>query len=118
MNRTNDEKLELFADLMEPAGAIIGDRAWAEKWQAGDRAGAIKAAIKRHKPEIVEILARIDGVDPERYTIDGVALFMRLAELLNRPDMEATGLLFTQQAQSAAAGYSGPVTESIAGAGT
>ena len=72
----NFDKLDLFADLIEPAGAIIADKEWAQKWQDGDRAGAIKAAIKGHKREIVEILARIDGVEPEEYQIAGLALVL------------------------------------------
>jgi len=106
----NFDKLDLFADLIEPAGAILADKEWAQKWQNGDRTGAIKAAIKGHKAEIVEILARIDGVEPEDYQIDGLALFMRLVAMFNRPDIEAT-VLFTQQAQNVDGASSGPVTE-------
>lgn len=110
MNRTNDDKLELFADVLEPAGRIIADKAWAQKWQAGDRIGAIREAIKGHKTDIVEILARIDGVDPAEYHIDGLGLFMRLASMFNRPDLEPMAGLFTLQAQRNDKEFSGPAT--------
>lgn len=110
MNRTNDDKLELFADVLEPAGRIISDKAWALKWQTGDRIGAIREAIKSHKADIVEILARIDGVEPAEYQIDGLALFMRLVTLLNRPDLEPMSGLFTSQAQNGDKESSGPAT--------
>lgn len=109
--RSNDEKLEMFADVLEPAGRIIADKAWALKWQAGNRIGAIREAIKGHKADIVEILARIDGVDPAQYQIDGLALFMRLVTLLNRPDLEPMSGLFTSQAQNDDKESSGPATE-------
>lgn len=109
--RTNDDKLELFADVLEPAGRIIADKAWALKWQAGDRIGAIREAIKGHKAEIVEILARIDGVEPEEYQIDGMALFMRLVSMFNRPDLEPMSGLFTSRAQNGDKESSGPATE-------
>lgn len=115
MNRTNDDKLELFADVLEPAGRIIADKAWAQKWQSGDKIGAIREAIKGHKAEIVEILARIDGVDPAEYHIDGLALFMRLVTLFNRPDLEPMTGLFTSQAQNGDKESSGPATENTEG---
>lgn len=115
MNRTNDDKLELFADVLEPAGRIIADKAWAQKWQAGDKIGAIREAIKGHKADIVEILARIDGVEPEEYQIDGLALFMRLVTLFNRPDLEPMIGLFTSQAQNGGRESSGPATENTEG---
>ena len=110
MNRTNEEKLELFADLLEPAGALILDREWAAKWNDGDKFGAIRAAIKNHKAEIVEILARIEGKNPEAYQIDGVALFFRLVQMFNRPDIEMVNGLFTSAAQNGVSAPSGPVT--------
>ena len=107
----NFDKLDLFADLIEPAGAILVDKEWAQMWQAGDRVGAIQAAIKNHKAEIVEMLARIDGVKPKEYQIDGLGLFMRLVAMFNRPDLEPVTGLFTQRVQSVAVESSGPAME-------
>lgn len=108
--RTNEEKLDLFADLLEPAYAVISDKEWAKKWQDGDRTGAIKAAIKSHKPEIVEMLARIEGVEPSEYKIDGLALFFKIAAMLNRPDIELANGLFTLQGQNGESASSGSAT--------
>ena len=110
MNRSNEDKLELFADILEPAGAVILDKEWAAKWQAGDRVGAIRAAIINHKADIIQIMARIDGVAPEEYQIDGVALFFRLVTMFNRPDIEVVNGLFTSRAQNDGEGASGPAT--------
>ena len=108
--RTNEEKLELLADVIEPLGAIIGDKAWALEWQAGNRVGAIQAAIRGHKQQIIEILARVEGVPVEQYQIDGLALFFKLAAMINRSGIEATGL-FTSRAQNGDGESSGPATE-------
>ena len=116
--RSNEDKLELFADILEPAGAIYEDKTWAMQWQAGERIAAIRSLIKNHKAEIVEILARIDGVEPAEYRIDGVSLFVRLYNLFNRPDLEPVTGLFTSQAQSGGGESSGPAMENIAAAGT
>lgn len=111
MNRTNEEKLDLFADLLEPVAEIIMDKAWASRCQAGDRIGAIREAIKGHKPQVVEILARIEDKDPATYQIDGMALFIKLAVMFNRPDLEGmAGSLFTSQPQTAGDGPSGAAT--------
>ena len=112
MERTNAQKLELFADLLEPIGAIVMDKAWAVKWQAGDRFGAIRTAIKGHTEQVVQILASIEGEDPATYQIDGMALFIKLAALFNRPDLDGmAGSLFTSQPQTAGDGPSGAATE-------
>lgn len=117
MNRTNEDKLDLFADLLEPAGALILDRELAAEWNAGDKFGAIRAAIKNHKTEIVEILARIEGVEPEEYRIDGVSLFFKLVKLFDRPDLEMVNGLFTSQDQNGEGASSGPAMENTGDGG-
>lgn len=108
--RTNDESLELFADLLEPVGAILADGSIVEALQRGEKMTSVVAmAIKRHKPEVVEVLARIDGVDPKEYKVNILALPFRLLNLLNRPEVKD---LFTTQDQSNVAASSGPATES------
>ena len=57
--RTNEQKLELFADLVEPAAAILTDNRLALAVQGDGIAAGIRAAIKGHAREIVEILARV-----------------------------------------------------------
>ena len=114
MKRTNEEMLDLLADILEPAARIIEDRSWARAWQAGSRAQALRLAIKNHKAEIVEILARVDGQEPAEYSIDPVAMFVRLANAFNRPDLEGmSDSLFTSRAQSGGGAPSGPATRDI-----
>lgn len=107
--RTNDEALDLFADLLEPAAEIIGDKEVADILKSGDKPiKAIKVAIKKHKSAVVEVLARIDGVEPSKYEVNVLTLPVKLIELLNRPEVQE---LFTSQGQENAAGSFGSVTE-------
>lgn len=117
MNRANYDKIDLFADILEPVAAIVADKSWIADFQQGNKIKAIQTAIKGHKRELVEIFARIEGKDPDTYEIDGVGLFFRLARMLNRPDLDVNDL-FTSQDQSADAAPSGPATPNTGDAAT
>lgn len=107
--RTNDESLELFADLLEPVASILADGEVLNALQSGGpMIRAVSLAIKRHKTEVVEVLARIDGEDPATYKVNIVALPFRLLNILNSPEVKD---LFTGLEQSNAAVSSGPATE-------
>ena len=110
MSRTNEEELELFADLIEPAAEILGDKAVSEAFSSGTAVSGIKIAIKNHKQAVIEILARIDGVPVEEYKISAVALPIRLIKLLNRPEVKD---LFTLPDQKSGAERSGSAGENI-----
>lgn len=109
--RTNEEALEIFADILEPAGEIIGDDEVKELFRGDDRMKAIKVAIKKHKTAIIEILARIDGVEPEEYKVGIFTLPAKVISLLNNEDVQA---LFTGQSQNGGGASSGSATETIA----
>ena len=116
MARTNEEKLDLFADLLEPVATILSDKELSETWRQGKRIRAIRQVIKAHKAEVVEVLARIEGVEPETYTINGMALLLKLTALMNRPDVnEMVDGLFTSQDRNGESASSGPAMETIGG---
>lgn len=109
--RTNEEQLELFADLLEPVAEILSDGKIAEMFQQGvPMLQPIRYAIKNHKKSIIEILARFDGVDPAEYKVNLLTMPIKLLNLVNRPEVQE---LFSSQAQSTAAGSFGPATENI-----
>lgn len=108
---TNEEALDLFADLMEPVAEILTDnevkKAYGEKPIKG-----IKVAIKRHKRTIVSILAMLDGVPEKNYKVNVLTLPMKVLELANRPDFQPiVQELFQLQDQMTAVDASGPATE-------
>lgn len=107
--RTNEEQLELFADLLEPAAAILGDkdlRDIVNRKEPMIRAAA--TAIRNHKSEVIQILARLDGVPVEEYRVNLLALPVKVVRLLNKPEVQE---LFTGAEQMTAAVSSGSATE-------
>lgn len=109
MKKTSEDALDLFADILEPAAEILADDKVAEVIRTGGKPiRAVKYAIKNHKKEVIEILARIDGKDPETYEVNALTLPARLIQLLNKPEIQD---LFTLQDQIEDAASSGPATE-------
>ena len=105
--RTNEQNLDLFADLMEPLAEILTDEAVtsAFKGEGGKPIKAVKAAIKGHHRAIIEVLAALEGVDADRYVVPPpAALLMKIMNLINNPDVQS---LFTLQGQSDHAASSG-----------
>lgn len=112
MDRTNEELLDLFADLLEPVSAIVSDSDFVKLLQAGQMIPAVQVAIKGHKKEVIEMLALIDGKRPEDYKVNLVLLPFRLVRIFNDPEIIN---LFTSQEQENDAESSGSATESIRG---
>lgn len=84
----DEAALELLADLIEPASAIFADeeiKAAYEKKES--KAAMIGKAIKRHKPEVMRILAALDGVPVEEYHCNILTLPVKLLQILNDPDL-------------------------------
>lgn len=105
---SNEDALEIFADLLEPASEIIGDAEVKDLFRANERMKAVKVAIKKHKSAIIEILARLDGEEPENYKIGIFTLPAKVLNLLNQPELQE---LFTGQSQNAEGASSGSATE-------
>ena len=105
-----EEALDILADLVEPAAAIMADKeiaAIAKSKQPVIK--VVKPAIKNHKAEVIEIMAILDGEDPKEYA-EKVNLFTlpaKLLSLLNDPDLKN---LFTLQGQKTET-FSGSATE-------
>lgn len=107
-----DEALDMMADLLEPAAKIFSDKETIEgltkEGEGRSRARAAKLLIKRHKAEVQEILAILDGENPATYEINLFTLPLKLLEVLNDEDLQR---LFFSQEQSKAENASGSVTE-------
>lgn len=108
-----EQALDMLADLIEPAAAIMADEEIASLAKSGMPAiKIVKPIIKNHKSEVIEILAVLDGEDPKKYA-EKVNLFTlpkKLLEILNDPDLMS---LFTLQGQKTDETISGSATESI-----
>ena len=109
--RTNEEQLELFADLLEPAAEILGDEEIAKVFKGGGKAvTAVKMAIKNHKAAVVALLAALDGESAETYVVPAPPILaVKLLNFLNDPDLQQ---LFTSPGQKNVAASFGSDTES------
>ena len=92
----DDAALDLIADIIEPATEILADPAIKEAFSRSKMA-AIKVAIKSHKNAIREIVARLDGKNPEEYHFTALSLPVKLLNLLNDPELQQ---LFTSSGQT------------------
>jgi hypothetical protein len=108
-----EQALDMLADLIEPATAIMADPEIARLTRAKIPAiKIVKVAIKNHKREVLEIMATLDGADPKDYA-EKVNLFTlpaKLLEIINDPDLMS---LFTLQGQSKDETNSGSASENI-----
>lgn len=113
LRKANEDALEAFADILEPAGEIIADDEVKSFFRSGDKMKAVKAAIKGHKSALIEILARLDGCNPNEYKVGVFTLPAKVIGLLNNPEI---GQLFTGQGQNVDGEFSGSATETTTGA--
>lgn len=107
--RTNEEALDLFADLLEPVAVMLGDKELRDiinRKEPMIRAAA--AAIRNHKSEVIQILARLEEVPVEEYRVNLLALPVKVVRLLNKPEVAE---LFIGAGQMNVAASSGSATE-------
>lgn len=113
IHSNNYDKLEMFADMLEPFAALLAD---------GEVMGvlnrnepiirAVSIAIKRHKAEVTEILARMDGVEPEEYEFNAMRVTFKALQFFGRNDVQKmVKELFTSPEQNGAGASSGAATE-------
>ena len=83
----NEEALDILADILEPSAKIFSDKDVKQAFEKGGQISGIKAAIKGHKTEIIEILAVLDGVPVAEYECNVLTLPVKLLEILNDTDL-------------------------------
>lgn len=106
----NEDRLELFADLIEPAAEICSDQDIAKLAKSGEtRAKIASSLIKNHKSAVIEILARLEGQEPDDYVVPGpFVLAGKILKMLNDPEIVG---LFTSQGLNDIAASSGSAME-------
>jgi hypothetical protein len=109
MERTNEERLDLLADMMEPAAEIFADPELQKIINSGGAPiKVVKPAIKNHRAAFISILAALEETPVEEYRVPAPGeFFMRVLALFSRPEVKA---LFTLQSQQSGSGSSGSVT--------
>lgn len=104
-----EQALDVLADMLEPAAEIMTDRNVVELARSEQKLSAIKAAIKDHKKAVLQVLAILDGENPDTYNPPLMALPLKLLEVLNDPDVQ---MVFSPQGQNQEGNASGSATES------
>lgn len=111
MERTNEQTLDLFADLLDPCSEIVTDDEIKNLMKENaPKVKIAQTAIRNHKKSIITILALLEGEDPEEYKIDLFLLPIKVIKFLNMPEVQE---LFPSQGQKKDSGSSGSATESI-----
>ena len=96
-----EEALDVLADIIEPLSNIITDDEIQElaKNDKTPVIAMVKPAIKNHKKELIEILARLENQSVEEYRekMNLLTLPKQVLELLNDPEVQS---LFSSQGKS------------------
>lgn len=108
-----EDAIDVLADIIEPVGVIITDEEF--KNLAKNKAGnltMVKFILKKHKHEIIEILAALERKSYEEYveTVTLLTLPQKIIELLNDKELSD---FFGQQVQMMNEESSGSATENI-----
>lgn len=104
----NEDALELLADLLEPVSYIFADKEVKRLFTSGTKIEAIRYILKEHSKKIIEILARLEGVEPKEYNANIAKMTASLLDILNDEELIS---FFTLQEQTTEETPSGAVTE-------
>lgn len=104
-----EEAIDLLADLLGPVVKIYNDEEFRDAVsEKSSNLEIVQLLLKRHKKEVLYMMALIDKEDPETYSPSIFGLPMKLIEIMNIPEMR---LLFMSQGQKNASVNSGSATE-------
>lgn len=103
----NEDAIELLADIIEPASVIFQDKDLQFVSKQGNTFKLVRLAMKKHSKEIMEVLARVDGVNVEEYSITAPQILIKLTKLMSDKDM----MSFFGLQESEKNGSSGYATE-------
>lgn len=85
-----EDAIEILGDVLEPAIVILSDEEVKDAFKGEDnRVKCVTLILKKHKHEIVEILAALEQVPVEQYK-DRVNVFtlpIKVLEILNDKDL-------------------------------
>lgn len=110
-----EDALDVLADILDPATEIMTDNDVVMMARAGENIRAVSTAIKNHKRAVIQILAILDGEDPDEYRPPLMAIPIKLLEVFNDPDMVQ---VFSLQGQTANEKLSGSAMENTEETGT
>ena len=112
----DEEALDVLADIIDSVIGMIGDERFKlaiagdeEKDIKPNKAEAIKICLKYHKPEIVQIMATLNGVPVKEFHYNFFTLPKMLVDLFNDEELVS---FFKYQGQADSETPFGSATES------
>lgn len=81
----NEDAVEVIADIIEPLSVIFTDE---EIKNEKNKMKAIAKALKKYKKEVIQILARIDGVSVNEYECNALTLPIKVLEVMNDKEVQ------------------------------
>lgn len=92
-----EKAIDTLALLIEPVAQIFADEEINKAYKAGlPKIKIVKLALQNHAKAVIEIMATLDGVEPDKYEFNLLTLPVKILEILND---EAFTDLFTSQSQ-------------------
>ena len=92
-----ERALDVLADIIDPVAKICADESIKKAVNSNiPKLAIVRMLLKTHKKEVIEIMAYLDGEEPDKYEINLLTLPVKLLEIMNDPDMAS---LFTLQGQ-------------------
>ncbi len=120
-----EEAFDVLADIIEPFCTILADKDMQKlnrdnidlkkRTNGKEKIPTIKfitVALKNKKKEVIQVMARIEGVTPEEYlkTVNGVTLPLAVLNQVTDPEVQNLFTLQSQTQESSSAS-SGSATE-------
>ena len=91
-----EKAIDVLADLIEPCAAIFTDADVRKAFESNDKPQIIAQLLRKHKSNILKVMAIVDGENPETYNPSLPSIPIKILELLNDPEIAD---LFSWQAQ-------------------
>lgn len=107
----NEEALDILADIIEPVSVVFNDAEIVKAFRGGQNLKAVKIILKSYKTQVVEILARLEGVEPKDYKANIIKMTKSLLELVNNPDVLDFFSSFQQNEQVVSSGNVTEITQ-------
>ena len=111
---TNEDALDLLADLLDSAAEIMADDELKAIAMTGDKMGIAKYILKNKKEQLITIFARMNGTPREEYVATIPEMLAQLLDVLNDKTLLD---FFALQAQKNAGASFGLATENTAATG-
>lgn len=79
----DEECLDVLAEILDPINKICKDNAVKKAYESDDTLKLAKAIIKRHKTEVVKILATLDNKKVEDYHYNFITLMQDVINIIH-----------------------------------